>query len=227
MTIAMPRLDRSPAEQRGITIGDFLVPIRLSERMGTRVRHLLLVVFGALFVALCAQVYIPTQPVPITGQTFGVLLVGGALGFKRGAAALILYNLLAWLSPYALYAEGKSGLDTIIAVDGGSVVLGTTGGYLIGFVFAAAVTGRLAELGWDRRFIGAFAAMFLGNVVIYLFGLPWLHVALEPILGPHDWQTTISLGLTPFLVGDLLKLVLAAVAFPAAWWLVGRRPEDR
>ncbi len=85
MTIALPRLDRSTAADNGITLADFLVPIRVGERLGTRVRHITLIVAGALFVILCARVVIPTQPVPFTGQTFGVLLVGGALGFRRGA----------------------------------------------------------------------------------------------------------------------------------------------
>jgi biotin transport system substrate-specific component len=241
MSIALPRIDRSPADQRGITIADFFVPIRVAERMGTRVRHLALVIAGALFVALCSQVYlvqsgqtIPliadfrihlgSTPVPITGQTFGVVLVGGALGFRRGAVALLLYHALAVFLPF--YSEGKSGFDTILAMESGGFVMGTTGGYLIGFVFAAAVTGRLAELGWDRRLGGALAAMFVGNVVIYLFGLPWLHLALQPLTGGSGWDTTISAGLTPFLIVDLLKLGLAALVFPAAWWLVGRRPDE-
>jgi biotin transport system substrate-specific component len=101
-------------------------------------------------------------------------------------------------------------------------VLGATGGYLIGFVAAAAVTGRLAELGWDRHVLGAIAAMLLGNVVIYLVGVPWLAVALG-----IDLPTAIAFGLTPFIVVDAIKLLLAAGTFRAAWWLIGRQPGDR
>ena len=91
MTIAIPRLDRSTAAERGLTIGDFLVPVAVGERLSTRVRHVILIALGAAVIALSAQIVIPTQPVPFTGQTLGVLLVGGALGLRRGATALLLY----------------------------------------------------------------------------------------------------------------------------------------
>ncbi len=91
MTIAIPRLDRSTAAERGLTLADFLVPVRVAERLPTRLRHALLISAGTLIVILCTQIVIPTLPVPFTGQTFGVLVVGGALGFRRGAAALLLY----------------------------------------------------------------------------------------------------------------------------------------
>jgi biotin transport system substrate-specific component len=214
MTIAMPRLQRVPSDERGITIGDFLVPIRLWERIGVRARHLALVIAGALFIFLTALIAIkvPGSPVPITGQTFGVLLVGGALGFRRGIAATSLYVLLG-LVGLPFFAEGKSGFET---------VFGATGGYLLGFILAGALVGRLAELGWDRRLIGSVAAMVLGNAVIYIVGLPWLKV----ITG-ETWDWTFQNGLYLYVAGDLIKLLLAAVAFPAAWWVVGRRPGDR
>src|SRR5262245_41746530 len=107
MTIAIPRLDRSTAAERGLTVGDFPVPIRLGERITPRLRHAILIVLGAAFVALCARIYIPTLPVPFTGQTFGVLVVGGALGFRRGAAALLLY-LAIGLIGLPVYAEERS-----------------------------------------------------------------------------------------------------------------------
>jgi biotin transport system substrate-specific component len=214
MTIALPRLDRTTAEEHGLTIADFLVPIRVGERVNARVRDVTLVVAGALLIYLTARVSIPVpgSPVPITGQTFGVLLVGGALGFRRGLIAVALYVLLGVVG-LPFFAEGKGGL---------SVVWGATGGYLIGFAVAGALVGRLAELGWDRRIGGALGAMLLGNVVIYVIGLPWLKVVTG-----MSAQDTVANGLTPFLVGDALKLVLAAVLFPAAWWIVGRRPDDR
>ena len=222
MTLALPRLDRTTAEQRGITIADFLVPIRVGERISSRARHLALVVAGALLIALTANwaVVIPGSPVPLTGQTFAVLLVGGALGLRRGFLATALYLVLGFFLP--VYAQHESGIASIAAVDGGRVVLGATGGYLIGFAIAAGLVGRLAELGWDRRIGGALGAIALGNVVIYLVGLPWLMASTGRDLG---WA--VANGLTPFLVTDLVKLAAAAALFPFAWWIVGRRPDAR
>jgi biotin transport system substrate-specific component len=212
LTIAIPRLDRSTAAERGLTLADFLVPVTLAERTPTRVRHVVLIVIGAFVVALSAQVAIPTLPVPFTGQTLGVLVVGGALGFRRGALALLLY-LAMGLAGLSVFAEGTSGVGKI---------LGASGGYLIGFVVAAAIVGRLAELGWDRHIGGSLAAMAIGTAVIYAIGVPWLKVTLG-----IPWETAVAEGMTKFLVWDAAKLVVAAGIFPAAWWVIGRRPEDR
>ena len=212
MTIALPRLDRSSAAEHGITLADFLVPIRVGERLGTRVRHITLVVAGTLFVVLCARVVIPTQPVPFTGQTFGVLLVGGALGFRRGIASLLLYLAIGALG-VPVFAQGAAGL---------AVIQGASGGYLIGFVVAAAIIGRLAELGWDRRIGGALAMMAIGTAIIYAIGVPWLKVATG-----LPWADALSAGMTKFLIWDAAKLAVAAGIFPLAWWIIGRRPEDR
>ena len=212
MTIAIPRLDRSTAAERGITLADFLVPITVGERTPTRVRHVALIVAGTLIVALTAQIVIPTVPVPFTGQTLGVLAVGAALGFRRGATALLLYLALG-AAGLAVFAEGSSGVAQI---------LGATGGYLVGFVVAAAIVGRLAELGWDRHIGGSLAAMAIGTAVIYAIGVPWLKVTLG-----IPWETAVAEGMTKFLIWDAAKLILAAGIFPAAWWLMGRRPEDR
>jgi biotin transport system substrate-specific component len=219
--LATPRLNRLPAAERGITIGDFLVPVRVGERMSSRMRHIGLVVAGAVLIALTANysVPVPGSPVPVTGQTLSVLLVGGALGFRRGLLATLLY-LVAGLG-LPVYADHAHGLSVIAAVHDGHLVLGATGGYLLGFVIGGALVGRLAELGWDRRLGGALAAMALGNVAIYLVGLPWLAVSLGVSIG-----RAAELGLAPFLVGDAVKLGLAALAFPFAWWFVGRRPGD-
>jgi biotin transport system substrate-specific component len=210
----LPSMDRLPAQERGITIGDFLVPIRVSERITARVRHVALILAGTLLIALAAQVSIPVpgSPVPITGQTFGVLLSAGALGFRRGIAATLLYLVIGGIG-LPVFAHGSHGTE---------IILGATGGYLVGFVLAAAAVGRLAELGWDRNLIGAIGAMLIGSALIYAVGLPWLMVVAH-----LDVQTAIAEGLTPFLLGDALKLGLAAAAFPAAWWFVGRRPGDR
>jgi biotin transport system substrate-specific component len=214
MTISVPRLDRSAAGERGITIADFLVPIAVAEGIGVRVRHLALILAGTLLIALAAQLkfYLPNNPIPVTGQTFAVLLAGGALGFRRGVASTALYLLLG-LVGLPVFAGGRHGLD---------VVLGASGGYIIGFVLAAAIVGRLAELGWDRNLPGSIGAMLLGSAAIYAVGVPWLAVVANE---PTDWA--VANGLTPFLVGDFLKLALAAGAFPVAWWIVGRRPGDR
>jgi biotin transport system substrate-specific component len=215
MTISMPRLDRLPAQERGLTIGDFLVPIRVSERLHTRARHLALILIGTALIALCARIafYEPGNPVPYTLQTFGVLLASGALGFRRGLAATLLY-LAIGAAGLPVFAEGKHGM---------SIVLGVTGGYLIGFVFAAGIVGRLAELGWDRNIVGAVGSMALGSLLIYAVGVPWL--ALTAFDG--DFGAAFDKGMRTFLLWDGVKLALAAAAFPAAWWFVGRRPGDR
>jgi biotin transport system substrate-specific component len=238
MTIALPSLNRLPATERGITIADFLVPIRVGEAIGSRARHTALVIAGALIVALAAQVEIVQQgqsiplvadyriqlantPVPITGQTFGVLLAGGALGLRRGALSLLLYLALGLFLP--VYSGGASGLDQLIdRNDAGQWVLGVTGGYLVGFVAAAALVGWLAELGWDRRIIGSIGAMVLASLLVYAVGVGWLMLALGV-----DLPTGVALGLTPFLIVDAIKLLAAAALFPAAWWVVGRRPGER
>jgi biotin transport system substrate-specific component len=212
MTIAMPRFDRSTAAERGLTIADFLVPVTVAERLNTRVRDAILVASGALFVYLTSLVVVPHDPIPWTGQTFGVLMVGGALGLRRGLFAVALYVLLGYVG-LPFFAEGKSGA---------SVILGPSGGYLIGFIVAAAVVGRLAELGWDRRFGGAIGMMLIGSVIIYAIGLPWLAVTKD-----YTLSATIAAGLTPFILWDAIKLAVAAGVFPVAWWLIGRRPDDR
>jgi biotin transport system substrate-specific component len=212
MTIALPRLDRSTAAERGLTIADFLVPVTLAERATPRVRHLALIALGAVLVALSAQVVIPTTPVPFTGQTFGVLVVGAALGLRRGGAALLLYLALGMVG-VPVFAEGRQGTD---------IILGVTGGYLVGFVLAAAVVGRFAEFGWDRHLGSAVVTMVVGTAIIYVVGVPWL----KTVTG-MTWAESIAVGLTPFLVWDAAKVAIAAGLFPAAWWLIGRRPEDR
>ena len=215
MTISMPRMDRLPAQERGVTIGDFLVPIRVSERIHTRARHLALILIGVAIIALSARVsiLIPGNPVPLTGQTFGVLLTAGALGFRRGLAATVLYVALGAIG-LPIFADAKHGVEWLVAA---------TGGYLVGFVLASAIVGRLAELGWDRNLLGSIGAMVLGSAAIYAVGVPWLaYVAYD-----GDLAKGVATGMLPFLLWDALKLSLAAAAFPAAWWFVGRRPGDR
>jgi biotin transport system substrate-specific component len=174
----------------------------------------LLVVGGAGFVALAAQVSfdLPFTPVPITGQTFAVVLVGASLGALLGLASLGLYLFVGALGA-PIYADGKGGWD---------VLTGPTGGYIIGFALAAFLIGALAQQRWDRRFASSVAAMLTGNVVIYLVGLPWLAEKIDAGL-----ETTLEQGLYPFVVGDLLKLYLAAALLPSAWKLVERLKSPR
>lgn len=174
-------------------------------RLDHRLRDVLLVVGGSLLVALMAQVKIPLPftPVPLTGQTFAVLLVGAALGAHRGAASLALYLVQGMLG-LPVFAGGAGGL---------AYLSGPTGGYLVGFVCAALVVGWLAERGRDRRFRSAIFVFLAGEAVIYLFGVPWLglHIGFEKAL---------AAGLFPFLAGDAVKLLAAALALPAAWKLI-------
>ena len=175
----------------------------------------LLIVSGTALVSICAQISVklPFTPVPITGQTFAVLLVGASLGTVRGASAGLLYVLLGLVTP--IYAGHGEGWD---------VITSASGGYLISYPFVTALTGWLAERRWDRKFSSAVGAMLTGNVVIYLFGLPWLAVVLNTNL-----EKTLELGLYPFVPGDTFKLYLAAAALPGAWKLVGaaKRRTDR
>jgi len=167
--------------------------------------ELALILGGSALVALSAQVSIPLPwtPVPITGQTFGVLLVGALLGSFRGVLSLLTY-----------LAEGAAGLPVFAGGSGGYLKLfGPSGGYLWGFVAAAFVVGFLAERGWDRHPLRAALAMLAGNVVIYLFGLPWLARFVPP-------EQVLAAGLYPFIPGDLLKLLLAASALPSGWWVL-------
>jgi biotin transport system substrate-specific component len=220
--LATRHLNRLPAAEKGITIGDFLVPVRVGERMSSRLRHIALISIGAAFIALTANVAIslPNNPIPITGQTLSVLVVGGALGLRRGGLSVALYLILGLFLP--VYANQQHGLGTIAGFGQGGVVLGARGGYLVSFLVAGALVGWLAEMGWDRHIGGAVGAMILGEVVIYAIGVPWLAIAAHMSL-----QSAIALGLTPFLIGDAIKLAIAAGTFPFAWWLVGRRAGER
>lgn len=187
---------------------------------------IMLVVAGSLFVAGMAQLYIrlPFTPVPITGQTLAVLLVGGAMGTKRAAATLALY--LGWIAvglPFA--AEGRGGLDMLKLVT-------ASGGYLWGFLLAGVLVGWLADQGWVRDLGRAIAAMFLGMVVIYVTGVTWLSAAIDAPVATASEELRAAIGcgsglecgFTPFVIGDLLKLMLAAIALPAAWKLT--RPDE-
>ena len=190
-------------------------------RISPLLRGAILALAGSLFVALCAQIIVPLWPVPVTGQTFAVLSVGLVCGWRIGGAALLLYLIEGALG-LPFYAQAKSGWATVI---------GPSGGYIWGFVLAAALVGWLAERGWDRSVLRTALALLLGNIVLYVPGLIWLALFYA---GPGQeyiaatgaetaWGAAIAAGLTPFLLGDLLKLLLAASLIPAAWALLKKR----
>jgi biotin transport system substrate-specific component len=177
------------------------------------IRDVALVTGFALLTAAAAQIVIPLgfTPVPITGQTFAVLLAGGVLGATRGAASQVLYVGLGAVG-LPFYAGGAGGW---------TVVTGATGGYLVGFIVAAFVVGALAELRQDRRVITAIPAFLAGSLIIYAFGATWLAIQLDiPLTGPPGEPSAIALGVAPFLVGDVLKAVLAGILLPIGWKLV-------
>jgi biotin transport system substrate-specific component len=176
-----------------------------------------LVVGGAALTAGLAQVAIPLWPVPITGQTLAVLLVGASLGAARGALSMVLYALVG-LVGVPVYSDHTAGA---------AVLLGPTGGYIVGFVLAAAFTGWLAQRQWERRFLAGMAAFVAGSGVVFLVGLPWLKAELG-----LSWQQTIASGLTPFIVGGVVKAAVAAFVLRGAWALVdaadaGERSTER
>lgn len=168
-----------------------------------------LVVAGVMILAISAKAKVPMWPVPITMGTFAVLTLGAAYGPRLGLATIIAYMLIgaAGFDVFAGSSAEKFGL---------AYMMGGTGGYLVGYVLATIALGVLARAGWDRSAPKMAGAMLIGNVLIYVPGLLWLGTLYgwdKPIL---EW------GLTPFLVGDAIKLALAAMLLPAAWKLVGR-----
>jgi len=181
-------------------------PVALVVLPGSLLWKLVLVLVGSALIALAAQVRIPLpfSPVPVTGQTFAVLLVAAALG-RLGLGSVIAY-LAEGAIGLPVFAGGGSGVATMV---------GPTGGYLIGFALAAAVVGSAAERGWDRHLATALMAMLLGEIAIYVCGLAWLARFALPV-------PLLDAGLLPFIPGDLFKMVLAALALPSAWRLVRR-----
>lgn len=172
----------------------------------TKVANAALVFGGAIFVGLSAQVAIPLPftPVPLTLQTFAVLLVGAALGSWRGMASMVVYA-----------AAGSAGVPWFSA--GSSGWGGASYGYILGFIVAAGVVGRLAERGATLTPLRTAGLMVVGNLVIYAVGVTYLKFAID-----SSWSTALSLGVTPFLLGDALKIALAAGLFPATWRLTQR-----
>jgi len=171
------------------------------------VRHVALVLGFVALTALSARIriYLPWTPVPITGQTFAVLLTGAVLGSRLGGVSQLSYLALGLVGA-PVFQGGNAGWE---------YMTGATGGYLVGFVLAAYVVGWLSERGWDRRHV--VAALLIGNAIIYGPGLLWLGLG-----GFVPWERVLAAGLYPFILGDLMKLTLAAVVLPSAWALLRR-----
>lgn len=180
---------------------------------GARVRDAALVVGGVALMAGLAQVAIPLQgsPVPITGQTLGVGLIGATLGLRRGVITMLLYVLAGLFLP--IFADGGHGIDRVI---------GANGGYILGFVVATGVIGWLAERGADRKVVTTFLAFVAAQLIVFAFGLTGLKIALG-----ESWAWTIHNGFIVFIVGGLIKAAIGGLALPGAWAAVRRIEGDR
>ena len=188
-----------------LTLAEAIFP---QTGLALRVKQLVLVVAGITALALAAKIKIPMFPVPMTMGTFAVLSIGAAYGARLGLATVLGYMLIGALG-FDVFAGSSA------EISGVTYMMGGTGGYLVGYVLAVLALGALARKGWDRARGQMALAMLLGNVLIYVPGLIWLTVLYgvdAPILA---W------GLTPFLLGDVVKLALAALLLPALWTLVG------
>ena len=174
------------------------------------INNVALILSGAVFTAYAAQLVIPMWPVPITAQTLAVLLVGSVLGATRGAISLIVY-----------FSMGAVGLPVFSAAT--SLSFGPTFGYLVGFVAAAAVVGYLSQRGWHKSVTGVIGSFAIANSVIYLFALPWLAFALGSLGAANDLASVAAAGLAPFIIGDLIKMTLAAALLPLAWKFLGKK----
>jgi biotin transport system substrate-specific component len=174
-------------------------------------REIALILGGSLLIALSAQLQfvLPFSPVPITGQTFAVLLLGALYGSKRGPATVVTYLALGAVG-LPVFAGGAFGIARLV---------GPTGGYLLGFVAAAFVVGLLSERGWDRKLWTTAVGMIIGNGIIYVAGVLWL----SRFVG---WPAVLSTGVLPFLAGDALKIALATILLPAGWKLIGRAGQQ-
>ena len=176
----------------------------------TTVTKIGLVVGGVAFLALMAQISVPVpgSPVPVTGQTLGVLLLGSAYGASLGFTTFASYLLLGFLGA-PVFASGTHGLARIT---------GATGGYLVGMLLASLVTGYLAGRKWDQKIATVIPTMLIGNVIIFTAGLFWLQHAIHA-----SWATTFKFGFTPFILGEAIKIAIASTAMPTLWRFVPKR----
>jgi biotin transport system substrate-specific component len=174
------------------------------------INNVALILSGAVLTAYAAQLVIPMWPVPITAQTLAVLLVGSVLGATRGAISLIVY-----------FSMGAVGLPVFSAAT--SLSFGPTFGYLVGFIAAAALVGYLSQRGWHKSVSGVLGSFAIANSVIYLFGLPWLAFALGSLGAANDLASVAAAGFAPFIIGDVIKMTLAAALLPLAWKFLGKK----
>jgi len=185
------------------TVADVFRP---SEGVSAFIYDAVIVIFASLLVGLSAQIriYLPFSPVPVTGQTFAVLILAALLGSRRGVLTILAYM-----------AEGFLGLPIFAGGIGLAALLGPTGGYLVGFIATAYLVGRLAEMGWDRRVSTTIAMMVIGDAILLSFGFIWLSMLT-------DIRTAFVAGVYPFIIGDILKIALAAVVLPVGWKMLKR-----
>ena len=176
----------------------------------TALSNAVLIVSGVLGLAALAQIAIPVpgSPVPVTGQTLGVLILGTTYGSTLGVTTFALY-ILAGIAGAPVFANSGHGLDRIV---------GATGGYLIGMLVATYVLGQLARFRLDQKFLTALPSMLIGTVTTFSFGLVWLHQYTG-----QSWSWTFNAGLTPFIVGEALKIAIAGTSLPALWRVVNRK----
>jgi len=176
----------------------------------TALSNAVLVVSGVLGLAALAQIAIPVpgSPVPVTGQTLGVLILGTAYGSTLGFTTFALY-ILAGIAGAPVFADGGQGLDRIV---------GATGGYLVGMLVATFVLGQLARFRLDQKFLTALPSMLIGTLTTFSFGLIWLHQYTG-----QSWSWTFEKGLTPFIVGEVLKIAIAGTSLPAIWRVINRK----
>lgn len=195
----------APASTPRLVLADRVLP-----------RHLIvditLVVLGAALTAGLAQVSVPLVPVPVTGQTLAVLLVGATLGAVRGGLSLLAYAA-AGIIGLPVFAPEPDGSH----ITGWTAIGGSSGGYIVGFIFAAAFVGWLSQREWDRKFFKAIATFLGGSLVVFAFGLPWLAFTLNVGL-----EKTLEWGLYPFILGGIIKAAIAAGLLPLAWWGAGK-----
>ena len=186
------------------TLRDSLFP------RSTVLTRTLFVAGGVIFLSALAQVAlpIPGSPVPITGQTLGVLLLATSYGATLGTTTFAVY-LLAGIAGAPIFANGSFGIEKVV---------GATGGYLVGMLVASSLLGYMAQRRLDQKFITSLPAMLLGNVIIFSFGLLWLHQYTG-----KDWSWTIGAGLTPFIFGEVLKIIIAGTSLPILWRFVQKK----
>lgn len=188
----------SIAQPRNVTIIDNVIS-------RSRVSDVVLVLVGVVLTALAAQVQIPALPVPFTLQTLAVLVIGATYGSSRGAITMSAYAVVGVLG-FPVFAGGASGF---------AVIFGATGGFLLGFIFAAALIGRLAELNWSSDALKMFVSYVLGSAVIYAIGVP--------VLAMSAFASDLVAAMTymlPYLIWDAVKAVIAAALLPTAWVVV-------